>query len=428
MKRTTRWSSRILAGLLALAWALPVAAQEAEDASASRQDTIPARPSLGGPNQVDNQLAEDALLKEPLLDLGFLEPWSDFKANLKESSGFGFGLDYTSLYFKGTESVGVDESGSGNLRLFGSWELVGRESGHTGALVWKVEHRHGYTDVPVSGLGFQLGYVGLQGAPFSDAGLLLTNLYWRQALADGRLVLLGGWVDATDYLDIYGLISPWLHFSNFAFGTGSATIPAPNQGLGLAAGVWASDHVYVIGGLADSNSDPASPGDGFESFFDQHEYFKHVEVGWTKSKDRAYLDNVHVTFWHADERVEANVPDGWGLNVSGTLFVQDRWMPFLRGGYAKDGGSLLETSVSTGVGYLTAPGAHLVGLGLNWGRPSESSFGPDLDDQFAVEAFLRVQIASQVAITPDIQFIVNPALNPEASSLWLFGVRGRVNL
>lgn len=400
----------------------PAAAQEAP------QDTARARANLASPNQVDNQLEEDALLKQALLDFTFLQPWNDFKADFKESSGFGFGLDYTSLYFKGTESLGADEAGSGNLRLFGSWELVGRESANRGAVVWKVEHRHGYTDVPVSGLGLQLGYVGLQGAPFSDAGLLLTNLYWRQGLADGRLVLVGGWVDATDYLDIYGLVSPWLHFSNFAFGTGSATIPAPNQGLGLAAGFWASDKVYVLGGFADSNSDPTRPGDGFESFFDQNEFFKHIEVGWTTSKDRAYLDNIHVTFWHADERVEANVPDGWGVNVSGALFVQDRWLPFLRGGYAKDGGSLLETSVSTGVGYLTAPGAHVLGLGLNWGRPNESTFSPGLDDQFAVEAFMRIQVANQVAITPDIQFIVNPALSPDASSLWLFGVRGRLNL
>lgn len=422
------WRPALVLSLLAMAVPQVATAQEAGIARGSQQDTIPARPSLGSPNQVDNQLADDALLKEPLLELTFLQPWNDFKAGLEESSGFGFGLDYTSLYFKGTESLGADEAGSGNLRLFGSWELVGRGSTNRGAVVWKVEHRHGYTDVPVSGLGFELGYVGLQGAPFSDAGFLLTNLYWRQSLAKGRLVLLGGWVDATDYLDIYGLISPWLHFSNFAFGTGSATIPAPNQGLGLAAGFWASDQVYVLGGFADSNSDPTRPGDGFESFFDQHEFFKHVEVGWTTSKDRAYLDNVHVTFWHADERVEANVPDGWGLNVSAAKFVRERWLPFLRGGYAKDGGSLLETSISTGVGYQTAPGAHLVGLGLNWGKPNESSFGPGLGDQFAVEAFLRIQLANQVAITPDIQFIVNPALNPDASSLWLFGVRGRVNL
>jgi len=80
------------------------------------------------------------------------------------------------------------------------------------------------------------------------------------------------------------------------------------------------------------------------------------------------------------------------------------------------------------VGYLTGPGAHVLGLGLNWGRPNESTFAPGLDDQFAVEAFMRIQVANQLAITPDIQFIVNPALNPEVRSLWLFGVRGRLSL
>ena len=153
-----------------------------------------------------------------------------------------------------------------------------------------------------------------------------------------------------------------------------------------------------------------------------------MPVEWNTCLGGAARMNIHVTFWHADERQAAGVPDGWGLNASAAIFVQDRWLPFLRGGYAKDGGSLLETSVSTGLGYLTGPGAHVLGFGLNWGKPNESTFAPNLDDQFAIEAFARIQVANQVAITPDIQFIVNPALNPDASSLWLFGVRGRLNL
>jgi porin len=405
-----------------------LAAQEADTTQAQARDTVRARPSLAGPNQVDNQIDEDAFLKHPLFDFAFLGPYLAFKERLKENSGFSFGLDYTSLYFGSTQSAGEDAAGSGNLRLFGSWALVGRESDNTGAIVYKVEHRHAYTEVPVSGLGFELGYVGLLGAPFNDAGFLLTNLYWKQGLANGRLVLVGGWVDATDYLDVYGLVSPWLHFSNFVFSTGSATIPAPNQGLGLAAGVWASDHVYVLGGFADTNSDPSRPGDGFESFFDVHEYFKHIEVGWTTGPDRAYLDNIHVTYWHADERVAAGEPSGWGLNMSAALYLDDHWLPFLRGGYAEDGGSLLQKSVSAGVGYQGVPGGHVAGLGANWGQPNEVTFSPDLRDQYSFELFLRIQLANQVAITPDVQLLVNPALNPDVSSLWVFGVRGRMAL
>jgi len=83
----------------------------------------------------------------------------------------------------------------------------------------------------------------------------------------------------------------------------------------------------------------------------QAEYFTHVELGWTTAQDRIYLDNVHGTFWPADERVEAAVPNRWGLNFSATHYIDDKWLPFLRAGYAKDGGSLLQRSVSVGFGF-----------------------------------------------------------------------------
>ena len=36
-------------------------------------------------------------------------------------------------------------------------------------------------------------------------------------------------------------------------------------------------------------------------------------------------------------------------------------MPFLRGGYTEDGGSLLQKSISTGVGYQWVPGRDVLG-------------------------------------------------------------------
>ncbi len=388
----------------------------------------PRRPRFGGPDQVENQLEEDAASKEPLVQFDFLKPYLDFKERLKESLGFSFGVDYTAVYLKATESIGQDEAASGMVRLFGAWEFVGRGSANAGALVYKLEHRHKYTSTAPGSLGFELGYVGLIEPPFSDAGFVLGNFYWRQRLARGKVSFVAGWVDATDYLDVYALASPWLHFMNFVFSTGSASIPVPNQGLGVAAGVFITNQVYATAGLADSNSDPTRPWDGFDSFFSQAEYFKHVEVGWTTSQDRVYLDNVHVTFWHADEREEAAVPNGWGLNLSATRYISDKWLPFLRAGYAKDGGSLLERSVSVGFGYQWVPYQDLVGFGFNWGQPNETTFEPGLDDQYSLEAFYRLQLAGQLALTPDVQLLFNPALNPDASSTWVFGIRARLAL
>ena len=106
--------------------------------------------------------------------------------------------------------------------------------------------------------------------------------------------------------------------------------------------------------------------------------------------------------------------------------MNEHWITFARGGYAKDGGSLLETSLVGGFAYQTVPGGNQLGVAYNWGAPNESSWGSGLDDQHTLEAFYRIQLWKEVAITPDIQYIKNPALNPEASSMWVYGLRARL--
>ena len=51
---------------------------------------------------------------------------------------------------------------------------------------------------------------------------------------------------------------------------------------------------------------------------------------------------------------------------------------------------------------------------------------PDgLDDQVSVEVYYRIQLWEELALTPDVQYIRNPAINPEASSLLVVGLRSR---
>ena len=91
-----------------------------------------------------------------------------------------------------------------------------------------------------------------------------------------------------------------------------------------------------------------------------------------------------------------------------------------------DAGSLLETSLSAGVGYNTVAFDGLLGAAINWGKPNESTFGPGLDDQTALEVFFRAAAGKHVALTFDLQFIDNPAINPTEDSIWMFNLRARV--
>ena len=388
--------------------------------------------NFGSPNAVDNTIASDAASVPSFFEERLLDPWFDWKQGLQEDTGVSFGLDYSSLYLKSSEDglSGDDSAAGGVLRFFGSWDLVGRGTKNTGAAVWKIEHRHRYTDESPQGFGSDQGYVGLVDPPFSNEGARLTNLYWRQKLNEGKATLLAGMLDVTDYVDVYALASPWTGFMNLAFSTGSAAMFLPNDAtFGIAGGTMLTDRLFLIGGIANAYTDPTEPFDTVDDFFDENEYFSSIELGWTRGQDRIYLDNAHLTLWHVDKSNPAGTPGGWGAAFNYSVSLNDdRLMPFIRGGYANDGGSLLEKSLSVGLGYSAFGGRDQLGVAANWGEPNEDSFGSGLDDQYTFELYYRIQLTEQLAITPDIQYLVDPALNPDEDKLWVVGLRARLAL
>ena len=371
-------------------------------------------PGFGSPDAVENQIESD-----------FGETWDAWKQKLKDDLGLVLSVDYTAAMLTANETFDKKDGAGGIARIYGTFDLFNVENG---TLVYKFEHRHAYGSVSPFDFSLgQIGYVGLQEPAFNDTDFRTQNLYWRQRMNGGRSVLIAGILDATDYLDAFALASPWLHFMNFAFSTGSATIGLPNDAaVGVAYGTMLTDNFYLIAGITDTNGDPSDPFKGFDNFISDNEYFTSVEVGYTSSQERIIFDNYHVTLWHKDRQDAANVPSGWGVNFSASRYLNDNLMPFLRGGYTEDAGSLLEASISGGMGYQTEAFDGLLGAAVNWGRPNDDTFGPDLDDQLAVEVFYRASLGKRSAVTVDVQYIQDPAINPFESSIWMFNLRGRV--
>ena len=332
------------------------------------------------------------------------------------------GFDYQALSQSANKSLGEKNARSGIFRGYGNWTLVGRGTKNPGSLVFKGESRHRLgAEIAPQVLGLDAGALSITGTLFSDYGDRwgLTNLYWQQKLAEGRIGFAVGQLDLTDWLDPYALMNPLTAFQNLSFST-SPTIAAPNQGLGLVGGALLTDNVYVTGSVVDANGDPTSP--NFKVFKDK-ETFKHVEVGLTSGPDRLYFDNIHLTYWQVDERKEAGVPSENGIAVSAAWTFNNQWVPFLRAGWSDGKAALLSQNVSTGMGYLRR-NRDLMGMGLSWGKPAAS----ELDEQFTAELFYRLQFSENFAITGDIQHIVDPALNPQEKSITILGLRGRLNM
>jgi porin len=276
-------------------------------------------------------------------------------------------------------------------------------------------------------LGSELGYAGITAAPFGVQEWALTNFYWSQSLLKRRLEFVVGLIDATDYLNVYSLIDPWSDFNNLVFSTG-ATIPAPAQGLGAGVYGLITENIYALAGITDANGDPTDPLGIFDSFFGTAEYFSHIELGWIESNEKSYTDNIHLTFWHVSERKDAGTPEGIGLSFSFCRTYGDRWNPFFRAGYAKDGGALLEGSVAGGLGYYFPSSTDQLSLGIEWGRPSASTFGENLRDQVTMELYYRIRLLKVLSLTPDMQFILNPALNPDKGFIAVFDLRCRISI
>ena len=257
-----------------------------------KQDTL-AR--FGSSDQVDNIIKRDKEVSTSFVDVFSLDAYFDFKETVDTATGIKFATEYDMLLTGTTSDVGEGKGSSGIWKIYGSWELVGKNSGNSGSLIFKVEHRHKYTEIPPKNLGLDMGYIGFIGAPFNNDGWRATNLYWRQRFLQGRLAFVAGFMDVTDFFDVYGLASPWLHFTNLAFSTGVAAVNLPNDGyLGISAGGWLSKRVYLIAGIGDINSDPSDIFNGFNTFFNTNEYFGHrnqqpLAIHWLASgKGQAY--------------------------------------------------------------------------------------------------------------------------------------------
>ena len=370
---------------------------------------------LSGPSSVQADLAPGDGLTDPQFRSDFprtIAPgYFAWKDRLADDYGLNFNFDYLALGQSSNADLGQGQASGGIARLYGSWQAT-----DNGSLTFKIENRHAYGAVAPQFFGLDGGALSITGTAFNDNGTLLTNLYWTQRAADGSWTFQVGQIDVTDFVDTYGLVSPYSGFQNLAFNT-NPTINAPNQGLGIAAGAKLGSNFYAVASLADANADPAHPD---LDVFSDGDLFKSLEIGYTSGFDRLYFDNVHLTLWHTDAADDGSRAEDYGASFSAAWFIDNQWMPFLRAGASKGAAALYKRSVSAGVGYY-ARNTDLAGIGLNWAE----AYGI-AGSQATLEMFYRFSISPGLQVTPSVQFIDNPLLNPAQSSITLLGLRARI--
>ncbi len=316
------------------------------------------------------------------------------------------------------ESLGDTSAAGGLFQVNIRYKPLNQNREYSGALNFRVENRHNYTDTSLHDFGGEVGSAIPTVYAFNDMKWGVIQLYWEQSLTEDFKFIVGR-LQPIAYIDSYAFVSPFTSFLNQSF-SWAPTMAIPASGFGVAGGTMLDENIYLTASLSDANADNTKA--GFDTFFQDREYFKHVEFGFIKSLKERTKNNIHMTLWHSDEREKANKSSAWGVGVSGSWEFEKNLVPFIRASYSDGDIIALSHMISTGIGYQFDPKSQLA-LGVSWGKPNSGN-----REQISSEIFYRMNISKNLQVTPDIQYIKNPSDNLNTDSIFLAGLRLRVLL
>jgi porin len=369
---------------------------------------------------VEATSAKQPLIATPETDRA-LAPWYALKQRLHRDHGLWFVVNYSALYQRATASrTGVNSAAGGVFDAYGVWVPFARGTGWEGLLGFRIADQHAYgRSVAPSRFGSELGSSWGTALAFDLRELVPIELWWEQHFFKDAFRIRAGKLDPFTIFDPLSLSHPFEGFMSHPL-TLNSTIAWPASGFGVLARANLLEGLYLHGGVFNANGD----GSNIDTFFERNEHLVMVQAGWNPSFAFGKGD-YRLTLWKADRRLIAGVAEGAGLSFMAEQEIGDL-MPFLRYGHANGGATFLKNMVAAGLGFRKAFGrrSDVLAFGATWGEP----LFPGLRTQYGLEAYYRLQLTNELALTPDVQVIFNPAQNPGVDCIGVFSLRARVSL
>jgi porin len=360
-----------------------------------------------------------------------LQPWLDFKQGLQQEYGFSIGGSEGMLGQLYSNSLTNNHDAVGQkFTLNVGQQILFRGTPDVMTVEAVIEDRGpvGTEFAPLQA-GLRTGSSTATAPTWGDFNLGVTQLYVRQDLLNHHFQYTFGKIFAPNYVNPYPLFDDNRQYLNQMYTT-SVTIPVPLRGFGAVAAIFPTNFgLYAKAGVYTVYSDDV----GFtaDSFFNRPQYFRHLELGWsglagtgTPIQGRGPMDanNVSLTLWSKDANFDTGEGKSRGIAFNANYQFRPDMMAFIRGGWSE--GWQLDRSLNAGLGWRPFQQySDLVGVAAGWAEPANHN----LQDQYVFEGFYRFQLTPQLALTPDLQWILHPSLNPNAGSLWVASLRARIS-
>jgi len=247
----------------------------------------------------------------------------------------------------------------------------------------------------------------------SGSTLTVTELYYEAIFFDERLLVTGGKIDPTAYLDDNEIANDeTAHFLSCIFRNAS-TIPFPDNNLGLRVGAEICDGLYLNTGILEADGD-------FEDIFDRT--FGFIQLAY--SPDFIERPGTYRVYgWYDTQQhdlLEESISgqprkreDNHGFGVSFDQEVLDSTTLFGRFGWADESVSNIEYAWSSGLQingdlwhrendyFGVAVGQNIPGMQLEKSGATNHKEGQ-------LEVYYNWQIYDHLAISPHLQIVWNP--------------------
>ena len=160
--------------------------------------------------------------------------------------------------------------------------------------------------------------------------------------------------------------------------------------------------------------------------FADEKVFSGVELGWIPTSGFMTNHSFSVFAWASPADSDSATPDGEGITFTYEWQSERPYSLFARYSWSATQATRVEHLGTAGMVWRNTLGRELdmFGLAGGFGTPSQ----PGLETQGVLEVFYRFQITPVIQLTPDVQLIIQPSLNPQEDLIAVFGLRARVSL
>ena len=316
---------------------------------------------------------------------------------------------------------GESHLGFYDLDFHGDWAVYSQRSvGMAGWLSAEIEAKSGLnsagaTQSAQANLGTITDPTGIWS---SVNGLQVPELAWQQSFRDGELVVVGGVVNQSNYLDANSYAGNGRgEFMNSAL-INSMVMPLPADNFGLNVQWQPRREFYALCGVGLGN---ASPGQAPWTDFRWQQWSSIGELGWLP-RDVLGLGPGAYRIQPFLAQAGGPVQPGLCFNLRQQLGANSPLGWFGRFGF---GGSTVSAGASAQVGTgLVVQGPlqratlvprlknDLFGIGFVWSQPSASTSTVYHPNEYGLESFYSLQLTPTMVLRPDVQVVWNPAFNP----------------